>query len=138
MTLIDLIRRSLRQIGVDGLGADECGCFLEDLCPCDAPDLRQCEPAWRCNRTGDNRCPDCDREPDAGVQDWHTICTKKPHIRPADTGKPELDPEKFGSHKYPQKDGTHDCMHGCGCWMGPYRSGGPVDPYGPCPENPIG
>jgi len=42
----------------------------------------------------------------------------------------------FGPHGY-TKDGTSDCSHGCGCWAGPSRSGGPVDPLGPCPQNPI-
>lgn len=48
---------------------------------------------------------------------------------------------RFGEHYYP---GCHDsagfytsnCKFGCGCWMGSFRSGGPVDPFGPCPKNP--
>lgn len=42
------------------------------------------------------------------------------------------------SHRYPDPDGTSNCTHGCGCWMGPYRSGGPdgVDPFGECPKAP--
>jgi len=48
---------------------------------------------------------------------------------------PRVDPEVFGPHSYPHQDGTSDCSHGCGCWMGPTRSGGPVDPMGACPEN---
>lgn len=28
------------------------------------------------------------------------------------------------------------CKYGCGCWAGPFRSGGKVDPFGPCPNNP--
>ena len=42
----------------------------------------------------------------------------------------------FGPHGYTH-DGTSDCSHGCGCWAGPTRSGGPVNPLGPCPLNPI-
>lgn len=38
--------------------------------------------------------------------------------------------KKFGPHKYIDCDGTSDCEYGCGCWMGPARSGGPVDPWG--------
>jgi hypothetical protein len=32
---------------------------------------------------------------------------------------------------------TSDCRHGCGCWAGPSRSGGPegVDPFGECPKH---
>lgn len=47
---------------------------------------------------------------------------------------------RFGPHNYPYDGGTSDCSYGCGCWMGPYRSGGPgrVDPFGECPNNPRG
>ena len=50
-----------------------------------------------------------------------------------------------GGHYYPgcknpYGDGffTSDCEHGCGCWMGNSRSGGPdgVSPFGACPNNP--
>ena len=49
-----------------------------------------------------------------------------------------VDPVHFGPHRYTSVcyDGTSDCFHGCGCWMGPYRSGGPVNPFGACPNNP--
>ena len=45
---------------------------------------------------------------------------------------------KMGGHYYPDPDGTSDCANGCGCWMEPYRSGGPdgVDPFGKCPNEP--
>lgn len=46
-----------------------------------------------------------------------------------------VDPKEFGPHKYADHDGTSDCQYGCGCWMGPSRSGGKVDPFGACPNN---
>ena len=49
---------------------------------------------------------------------------------------PKVDITKFGAHKYIDCDGTSDCEYGCGCWMGPFRSGGKVNPYGACPNNP--
>lgn len=47
-------------------------------------------------------------------------------------------PKEYGVHKYAKDEGTSDCQHGCGCWMGPVRSGGPagLDPFGTCPKNP--
>ena len=47
-------------------------------------------------------------------------------------------PKEYGGHKYANHDGTSDCEYGCGCWMGPARSGGPtgLDPGGTCPKNP--
>lgn len=48
---------------------------------------------------------------------------------------PRLSPELFGPHHF-GKLGTSNCSYGCGCWFGPYRSGGPVSPFGPCPRNP--
>lgn len=47
--------------------------------------------------------------------------------------------KEYGPHKYEDGPGTYDCEHGCGCWAGPTRSGGPlgIDPlYGECPKNP--
>ncbi len=53
--------------------------------------------------------------------------------------------QNVGRHYYPgcEAEGvadfyTSDCAHGCGCWMGGSRSGGPdgVDPFGDCPKNP--
>ena len=54
-----------------------------------------------------------------------TVCTCTP-----------VDGTLFGSHHYTM-DGTSDCAHGCGCWMGGFASGGPVDPFGACPRNPL-
>ena len=46
--------------------------------------------------------------------------------------------KEYGGHQYTDDTGTSDCEHGCGCWVGPYRSGGPsgLDPFGTCPKNP--
>jgi len=46
--------------------------------------------------------------------------------------------KEYGGHRYESHEGTSDCKHGCGCWMGPFRSGGPIglDPFGKCPKNP--
>lgn len=46
--------------------------------------------------------------------------------------------KEYGGHSYPNLEGTSDCKYGCGCWMGPARSGGPIglDPFGECPGNP--
>lgn len=46
--------------------------------------------------------------------------------------------KEYGPHKY-EGEGTSDCAYGCGCWMGPSRSGGPagIDPFGACPGNPM-
>ena len=48
-------------------------------------------------------------------------------------------PKEYGGHKYANHDGTSNCEHGCGCWMGPARSGGPtgLSPFGKCPKNPV-
>jgi hypothetical protein len=47
-------------------------------------------------------------------------------------------PKEYDGHYYADHDGTSDCKHGCGCWMGPTNSGGPtgLDPFGKCPRNP--
>ena len=50
---------------------------------------------------------------------------------------PTVDKKKFGKHDYFKKGeyerGVRKCK--CGCFMGGFSSDGPVDPFGPCPEN---
>jgi hypothetical protein len=50
---------------------------------------------------------------------------------------PIVDKNKFGGHAYDNGGyelGIRSCP--CGCHMGSASSSGPVDPFGPCPENP--
>jgi len=47
-------------------------------------------------------------------------------------------PKEYGGHEY-DDDGTSNCKRDCGCWAGPFNSGGPtgLDPLsGKCPKNP--
>lgn len=65
-------------------------------------------------------------------------CGTRWYIEDGDLKHSYVDPDKFGLHDYPAKPHrTSNCTYGCGCWAGPVRSGGPVDPFGPCPRNPI-
>jgi hypothetical protein len=53
-------------------------------------------------------------------------------------GREHLKYEDFGNHRYASHRGTSDCEYGCGCWMGPARSGSKhagVAPGGKCPNN---
>jgi hypothetical protein len=47
MTLRDYIKIKLRELGADGLycGDGECGCSIDELAPCEAINLDECEPA---------------------------------------------------------------------------------------------
>lgn len=50
---------------------------------------------------------------------------------------PTVDKDQFGGHAYSgdgYSQGERDCP--CGCHMESCSSGGPVDPFGPCPKNP--
>jgi len=50
---------------------------------------------------------------------------------------PTVDGQKFGGHLYDNggfEMGITNCL--CGCYMGREQSYGPVDPFGPCPQNP--
>ncbi len=57
----------------------------------------------------------------------------------ANTTPTGFERKEYGPHKYAGHDGTLNCQHECGCWMGPSRSGGPIglDPDGKCPGNPL-
>lgn len=49
---------------------------------------------------------------------------------------PTIDANKFGPHDYQRSTkGTGFCK--CGCIMARFSSYGSVDPFGPCPENPL-
>jgi hypothetical protein len=45
MTIKDIVKEWLDKHGYDGLYTIECGCFLDDLMPCDTPD--RCKPGVR-------------------------------------------------------------------------------------------
>lgn len=50
---------------------------------------------------------------------------------------PTVDRRSFGGHAYDNggyEEGIRDCS--CGCFMLSSASGGPVNPFGPCPKNP--
>ena len=45
MTVKEMVIAALKAGGYDGLCADECGCRLDDLMPCDSP-CDKCEPGY--------------------------------------------------------------------------------------------
>jgi hypothetical protein len=47
MTLIDIIKAAITDAGGDGLvnGFAECGCSIDDLAPCEGPDITSCQIA---------------------------------------------------------------------------------------------
>ena len=53
---------------------------------------------------------------------------------------PTVNRRRFGSHAYGGEEydyGLRECSYGCQCHMGSSSSGGPVDPFGACPLNPL-
>lgn len=70
-------------------------------------------------------------------------CRTRYYIQSGERKSSRVDAELFGPHSYPgaprkgEPGWTSDCGFGCKCWAGPSNSGGPVDPFGPCPHNPI-
>ena len=62
MTVIDIVKKYLRDHGYDGLAGDGCGCSVNGLAPCDNIG-ETCEPAHR--RTCGPDCPlweDCENK----------------------------------------------------------------------------
>ncbi len=47
MNVYDIVQKYLKDNGYDGLYAEECGCILEDLMPCDGDCAFHCEPGYR-------------------------------------------------------------------------------------------
>ena len=46
ITALSLMIKALQNVGADGLCGDDCGCGIDDLCPCNG-DLLQCVAAKR-------------------------------------------------------------------------------------------
>jgi len=77
MTLIELIKDSLKQNGYDGLfNPGGCDCKLDDLCPCDDPGLI-CKGGVL--QTGDDdHCENCEG---TDTCDFHIGPTDPHHLR---------------------------------------------------------
>lgn len=51
--LHDIIKAGLISEGYEGLYAEECGCGLDDLAPCqDGPDPQFCKPGYKATKDG--------------------------------------------------------------------------------------
>jgi hypothetical protein len=89
------------------------------------------------------KCETCGRIFEFKAEQHEEICKweKEGHDVWVEHGKvkhcPHIPTELFGQHDYGDYEGTSNCKNGCGCWAGPSSSGGPVDPFGACPHNPI-
>lgn len=74
---------------------------------------------------------------------WATVpktAISKPRTSQAEAQAPAVTQKREREgHKYADHDGTSDCAHGCGAWMGPFRSGAPngINPFGECPKAPL-
>lgn len=106
--------------------------FVCDECSQEHPTpemAKRCEERDRLNRKEREAAKAEEKAWQAQGHDvWHEYGGKK-HA-------PKVDPNKFGGHDFGDDDGTSDCKYKCGCWMGPAMSGGPVNPFGACPNNP--
>jgi hypothetical protein len=47
-TVRDILIQWLKENGYDGLYADECGCFVDDLAPCFGEWSLDCKPGYKC------------------------------------------------------------------------------------------
>jgi len=56
ITVKEIIIKGLKEIGCDGLAYDECGCGIDDLCPC-SEIHHDCEAAKLTK--GNERCNEC-------------------------------------------------------------------------------
>ena len=49
MTVVQKITEWLKEIGAEGLCFDECGCSIDDICPC-SNNCLECEPAKKISK----------------------------------------------------------------------------------------
>lgn len=107
--------------------------FVCDECKREHPTIELAERCEGDDRTRKKEQAARIKEEEAWQEQGHDIWRENGVLNHAK----RVDPDKYGSHDYGHKDGTSDCNYHCGCWMGPAHSGGPIDPFGACPENPI-
>ena len=76
MNLREIVTLWLEASDYDGLAGDNCGCELDDLMPCDEPNI-ECQPGYKRKCPGEDKCPDSEEcpAPNTGI-----VCmsTKKP------------------------------------------------------------
>ena len=58
MTAIEIIANYLKENGFDGLYSEECGCFLNELAPCDLGIPFECQPGYKCKAELDGEMVD--------------------------------------------------------------------------------
>ena len=62
MNLRELTRKWLEANGYEGLAGEYCGCEINDLMPCDEPNIN-CQPAYKRICPGAENCPDSENCP---------------------------------------------------------------------------
>lgn len=63
MTVKEIIRAYLIDNDYDGLWTDDCGCFLDDLFPCDCEGIERCQAGYKCKLLeGDGIGPEKENE----------------------------------------------------------------------------
>jgi len=96
---------------------------------------QQMKPGVDCPGEGTFRLEKIDYTPE------RTCFYKVPKKTP-ETPVDPVDPKKFGYHEYIHEitnaSNLFHCKFGCGCWEEFSARGGPVNPWGPCPNNPKG
>jgi len=71
MTIKEIVKEYLEKNRYDGLYCDECACEIDDLMPCEEPEIANCEAGYKVPCPGPGRCTtdgDCD---------WHIA-----HVKP--------------------------------------------------------
>ena len=72
MNIKEIVEQYLRDNGYTGLCGFECGCGLDNLMPCNAPDISECVAAYK--HTIDCNCDICVRYREIG----EIFCLTKP------------------------------------------------------------
>lgn len=76
MNLQEIIKKYLEDNGFDGLCGDECGCSIDELFVCESPDMDVCQPGYKINCPGEDKCPNSEECPAPNSGFW-CMSTKK-------------------------------------------------------------
>lgn len=77
MNLREIAKKWLKENGYDGLAGENCGCFLDDLMPCDEPSI-ECRPGYKVVCPGEDKCDHSEEcpAPNTGIECMSTVKEK--------------------------------------------------------------
>lgn len=94
MTVLDIVKKYLRDNGFDGLAGDDCGCALEDgIAPCESCGIENCVPGRKVPCPGPDECKYANYVHPSSRCPWHMAAAE--HLDLADNARLKAEVERL-------------------------------------------